>query len=138
LHGANRLASNSLLEAAVCGAAVAEDLAAHAPRLARPDTRAEPIPPPAVAGPVRHLVETYAGVLRDREGLTTAVDALTPLARDSDPALVALFIATAALARTESRGGHCRTDFPDRAAVAERRLQRLRDLIPPAAVADAA
>jgi L-aspartate oxidase len=138
LHGANRLASNSLLEAAVCGAAVAEDLAAHAPRLARPDTRAEPVPPPAVAGPVRHLVETYAGVLRDREGLTTAVDALTPLARDSDPALVALFIATAALARTESRGGHCRTDFPDRAAVAERRLQRLRDLIPPAAVADAA
>jgi len=138
LHGANRLASNSLLEAAVCGAAVAEDLAGQASRLARPETRAETLPPPAVAGPVRGILETSAGVLRDGEGLTRAVDALTPLATESDPALVALFIATAALARTESRGGHYRTDFPDRAAVAERRLQRLRDLIPPAAVADAA
>jgi L-aspartate oxidase len=87
---------------------------------------------------VRHILETHAGVLRDGQGLTTAVETLTPLAEHSDPALVALFIATAALARTESRGGHCRTDFPDRAAMAERRLQRLTDLIPPAAVADAA
>jgi L-aspartate oxidase len=138
LHGANRLASNSLLEAAVCGATVAEDLAGQAPRLARPDTRAETLPPPPIAGPVRHILETHAGVLRDGQGLTTAVETLTPLAEHSDPALVALFIAKAALARTESRGGHCRTDFPDRAAMAERRLQRLTNLIPPAAVADAA
>jgi L-aspartate oxidase len=138
LHGANRLASNSLLEAAVCGAAVAEDLAGQAPRLARLDTRADTLPPPPTPGPVRPILETHAGVLRDGPGLTTAVETLTPLARDSDPALVALFIAAAALARTESRGGHCRTDFPDRAAVAERRLQRLADLIPRSALADAA
>jgi L-aspartate oxidase len=138
LHGANRLASNSLLEAAVCGGAVAEDLAGQPSRLARPDTRAEPIPPSPAAGAVRHILETHVGVLRDRQGLATAVEILTPLARDGDPALVALFIATAARARTESRGGHCRTDFPDRAAVAERRLQRLNDLIHPATAADAA
>jgi L-aspartate oxidase len=138
LHGANRLASNSLLEAAVCGAAVAQDLASQTARPARPDTRAEPLPSPPTAGPVRHILETHAGVLRDGQGLATAVETLTPLANDSDPALVALFIATAALARTESRGGHRRTDFPDRAAAAERRLQRLADLIPRSAVAHAA
>jgi L-aspartate oxidase len=88
------------------------------------------------------MLENHAGVLRDHAGLEMAVEALTPVAHgdgpDADPALVALFVATAALARTESRGGHYRTDFPDRAAAAERGLQRLCDLIPPAAVADAA
>jgi L-aspartate oxidase len=44
--------------------------------------------------------------------------------------LTGLFIVAGALARTESRGGHCRTDFPDRAAVAERRLLHLRDVAP--------
>jgi len=74
--------------------------------------------------------------------LISAVDALTPMARgegpEADPALVAVFIAKAALARTESRGGHCRTDFPERAAVAERRLQHLQDILPEAKIADAA
>jgi L-aspartate oxidase len=142
LHGANRLASNSLLEAAVCGVAVAEDLAGQTARESRPDARADTLAPPPNAGAVRPILETFAGVLRDHEGLTTALEALTPLARsdgpDADPALVALFIATAALARTESRGGHCRTDFPDRAPVAERRLQRMADLVPLARVANAA
>jgi L-aspartate oxidase len=94
------------------------------------------------AGPVRQILDSHAGVLRDQAGLAAAVEALTPIARgdgpDGDPGLVALFIATAALARTESRGGHCRTDFRDRAAVAERRVQRLSDVLGPTAVADAA
>jgi len=142
LHGANRLASNSLLEAAVCGGAVAQDLAGQTARFNRPDPRAERLPLAPNAGAVRRILETHAGVLRDREGLTTAVEALTPLARgdspNADPALVALFIAMAALARTESRGGHCRTDFPGRRPVAERRLQRMADLQQPSKVADAA
>jgi L-aspartate oxidase len=142
LHGANRLASNSLLEAAVCGAAVAEDVAGQTARLGRPEVRAETLAPPPNAGAVRPILETFAGVLRDHEGLTTAVEVLAPLARGdgpgADPALVALFIATAALARNESRGGHCRMDFPDRAPIAERRLQRMADLVPLTRVANAA
>jgi L-aspartate oxidase len=51
-----------------------------------------------------------------RDGLRTAVDALRSLAfgdhAAADPALVGLMIATAALLREESRGGHWRTDFP--------------------------
>jgi L-aspartate oxidase len=142
LHGANRLASNSLLEAAVCGVAVAEDLAGIAGWPTRVEARLEPLAPRPEAGRIRQVLEASAGVLRDDEGLRLAVSALTPLARgagpEADPALVALFIATAALARTESRGGHCRTDFPHRAIVAERRVQRLQDVLPDAKIADAA
>ena len=142
LHGANRLASNSLLEAAVCGGVVAQDLAGQSARWVRPDARPEPPLVAPDAKRVRAILEAHAGVLRDRAGLTAAVEALTPLAlgdgREADPALVALFIATSALARAESRGGHYRTDFPGRAAMAERRLQHLRDVLPETKVADAA
>jgi L-aspartate oxidase len=140
LHGANRLASNSLLEAAVCGEAVGRDMAgadagAGAPELLRLPPRAEP-------GQVRAMLDGSAGVLREARGLAAAAEALTPLTAgdgdEADPALVALFIVTAALNRQESRGGHFRTDHPGRAAEARSSRLTLADLALSPAVAVAA
>jgi L-aspartate oxidase len=125
LHGANRLASNSLLEAAVCAGWVAQSVAG--------DTRrggqvSEPEPAPRSDAPPQRAVMTQGlGVLRNAAGMQQAVAALHPLAGHDDAALAALLIATAALRRRESRGGHFRTDFPVRAAVAQRTLLTLDD-----------
>jgi len=116
LHGANRLASNSLLEAACCARWVAASVAGTVTRN-RVALRPAAVPRETVdAGPVREIISRHAGVLRAGDGLRTAIEALQPLAFDdhsaADPALVGLMIATAALLREESRGGHWRTDFP--------------------------
>ncbi len=132
LHGANRLASNSLLEACVCAEWVAQSVAGSTLRPPRPSLDAA-APPPAHAEGVRSLMSEHVGVLRDRDGLSHAVAALAPLAfgsgPQSDPALACLFIAAAALQREESRGSHTRTDFPAHSAVHARRLSlRLADV----------
>jgi L-aspartate oxidase len=103
VHGANRLASNSLLECLVFGRRAA--LAA----LNEPDLPAElPAPSkPALADPVtpdlrRHLWED-CGLIRDAAGLERL---------GSEPHLLARLIAKSALTREESRGSHFRVDFP--------------------------
>jgi L-aspartate oxidase len=116
LHGANRLASNSLAEALVFGrrAAIAED----GPTPGAPDPT-DPIgPTPAGAmslAEIRELTDRFLEVRRDGPELRTLVKALDE-ADDPDgvPAatLVAWLIAHAALRRTESRGGHYRVDHP--------------------------
>jgi L-aspartate oxidase len=129
LHGANRLASNSLLEAVVMASVVAESVAA-APAGPMPSVRPVVLPPKPDAAPIRALLDETLGVVRDRAGLERAIGRLEQLAftdeSAADPALVALLIARAALQRQESRGGHWRSDFPQRSPAWTCRLvQRL-------------
>jgi L-aspartate oxidase len=132
LHGANRLASNSLTEAVVCAGWVAESLAGTFSGPARtPIPTRLPPPPDPVA--VRPILSRGAGVERDRAGLQEAARTLLPLATGhgaaSDPAAVALMIVMAALGRQESRGAHWRLDFPERASDARRTTQNLAETI---------
>lgn len=122
VHGANRLASNSLLEAVVFAARVAEAIKAQGPgadvsiTTLRPDTP-QPAEVDSIAK-VRALMARYFGVERDGEGMARAIAELqgmreAPASRLlDDMLLVALLIGTSAYARHESRGGHFRTDFP--------------------------
>jgi L-aspartate oxidase len=133
LHGGNRLASNSLLEAAVCGRLAAESIkgtTSNRRRKPRADARSLVSANPSA---VRKIISRAAGVLRNRDGLEAAAAELLPLALNrgeaSDPACVALMIVIAALRRRESRGAHARTDFPSRAAHAQRSTLHLNEAL---------
>lgn len=125
MHGANRLASNSLLEGLVVGGRAGREAADHA-RIAGATTATPIETETRVALPRRKLqraMSQYASVVRDADGLqqlTAELDAadlrdLDGRAGFEDVALTAAAraVAAAALARTESRGCHHRSDFPD-------------------------
>jgi L-aspartate oxidase len=138
VHGANRLASNSLLEGLVFGARAGRAMAAPltAAHLPAPEWRAVPDETSdrsaVVLGPaaIRNLLWRSAGLFRVGAALVEGVRqldatwlALDPLLRHSEGvamwrhaniALVGRLIARAALRRLESRGGHFRADFPAR------------------------
>lgn len=133
VHGANRLASNSLLEAAAFGRRAGRAAAAAADGQGRV-LRAPPPPPDLQPRPLARLrlaMSELAGVIRTGPGLTNLIATLDQLDAGRVPALpsvAARLIAEAALARRESRGGHYRADFPEPAA--EARHTRLRQPAP--------
>ena len=121
VHGANRLASNSLLEAIVFGGRAAEML-----RDADiPERRADMIKPqpwlamtPEVSQTLRDGMTQWCGVRRTAEGLNqliAKIDELIDQVGRANPLVAARMIASSALAREESRGGHFRDDHPDMA-----------------------
>ncbi|MBS1199628.1 MAG: L-aspartate oxidase [Proteobacteria bacterium] len=124
LHGANRLASNSLLEAAVFGARAAHDIAgleapARHARLPGGLARGAPAGPDwSALARVRSVMDTKVGVVREAAALAEAIVELAavrsqqPAGALSDAATAGFLIACAALARRESRGGHFRADHP--------------------------
>jgi L-aspartate oxidase len=125
-HGANRLASNSLLEAVVFAARVAEDIHGLLPnhKMTRWLGSAEggaPTAPEEDDETIRILRATmsrHVGVVRDAAGLTTALARIEHLSHRphgpqvTNALIAAKLVAAAALARRESRGGHYRSDYP--------------------------
>jgi L-aspartate oxidase len=131
VHGANRLASNSLLEALVFGANVVEDIRGAA--LERPGGLRVParnlratdddMPTPGATfadgvARVRQLMWDHVGLVRTGPGLQSAIrelasiEAASRARRVRDFALLGRLLATSALVREESRGGHYRADAP--------------------------
>ena len=132
VHGANRLASNSLTESIVAGTRVGRDLAWELPDRARiqpdhGDHTSHELFDPVRLREVRAAMSRHAGVMRNESQLAMAMGALGSLARSASSEVVpnrasweatnlltmASAIVSAALARTESRGCHRRSDHPD-------------------------
>ncbi|WP_210649946.1 L-aspartate oxidase [Nocardioides sp. SYSU D00065] len=127
VHGANRLASNSLLEGLVFSRRIADVLPGELRDWS--DPVADPRPAALVGGGDRRAIQEVmtrrAGVLREADGLAEALDLLGALDRadaevgpaaweTSNVLTVSTALAEAAAMRTETRGSHWREDFPDR------------------------
>ncbi|MEM7301605.1 MAG: L-aspartate oxidase [Pseudomonadota bacterium] len=125
-HGANRLASNALLEAVVFAARIADDIKGllPAPQIRLPDreeTSNSADSMGADSAAMRRLRATmseHVGVMRTKDGLETALqtiaelEASNPLQRFENVLVTAKLMVVAALRREESRGCHFRRDFP--------------------------
>lgn len=151
LHGANRLASNSLAEGLVAAARCAKAL--NLPPPAGGVTAGQPTVvsalspgthtlascvasqvgqlPPLALTRLRQAMSRHCGVERSETGLRellALIETLQARYGDADVLLAARFIVTAALTRQESRGGHFRTDYPETAKQASHTRLRLLDL----------
>ncbi|MET9958924.1 L-aspartate oxidase [Streptomyces sp. NPDC006326] len=145
VHGANRLASNSLLEGLVFAERIAEDIVAHAPSGTGPvvpEPSTGPLQPAEARYEVQRIMTEGAGVLRSAQSLAGAATALEDLylaalnglethGKTAEPGVdtweatnllcVARVLVAAAQRRAETRGCHWREDHPDRDDAAWRR-----------------
>ncbi|WP_377287949.1 L-aspartate oxidase [Rhizobium sp. SG2393] len=126
VHGANRLASNSLLEAVVFAARIAESIKGSMPAaklVGWGNTEGESDDPVTLADSpqlkaLRRLMTDHVGVVRNREGLAHAIRRIAELERENTRLRFTNIVTTAKLitagawVRTESRGGHYRSDYP--------------------------
>ena len=127
VHGANRLASNSLLEGLVFAERVAHDVTQLPPLEHEPAIQSWSVPVAPdravsrdAANRIRELMWEHAGIARTASGLRKCLSALESIAAELPPGateelnlcLTAQLIAESALMREESRGGHYRVDFP--------------------------
>ena len=137
-HGANRLASNSLLEGLVFGARIAEDIAANLPEYEEPAPQDsfDFLLSPSIRGELQRAMSKGASVVRSRESLEETLATLAKLRNAStiyanldawettNLYLLATAIVRSALERTESRGSHWREDFPDTSPVWTKRIHQ--------------
>jgi L-aspartate oxidase len=129
VHGANRLASNSLLEGLVFGARAARSMTSSMASGSNPVVAGGAIPEPfqllqSDESAIRQIASEYCGIRRSGPELMEALSLLNAVARADTPMLtraqselrnlhtLTILIARAALAREESRGAHQRVDFP--------------------------
>jgi len=123
VHGANRLASNSLLEAVVFASRVAEDISGTSSRSPTPlRLPTSSGTSPEAASPsvreLRQIMSRHVGVIRNGDGLAAALARIGRIEREAQSpslrnmATAALLVAAAAFARRESRGAHERSDYP--------------------------
>lgn len=139
LHGANRLASNGLLEALVFSRRVAGDIPkaqGDCAPINLPDLPAAAAPDPALVLRLRRAMTDGAGVIRDANGLTRCLREIADIetAQPDCTALLnmtatATLIAAAALSRRESRGAHFRSDYPQTDSTAARSAMTLTDAL---------
>ena len=133
LHGANRLASNSLAEGLVAAARCTHALTQTPPSGGKPGPIPAPPPslPPLALHKLRDMMSRHCAVERNRAGLLSLrenIDGLRDRFGDADPLIAAAFMTEAALRRQESRGGHFRTDHPAPAKIAKHSRLALSDL----------
>ena len=128
VHGANRLASNSLLEGIVFADRIAADLARGLPPVSgpAPDPREPGLDAAQMRSSLQRAMTRGAGVVRSAEGLRTLTAELAAIGdaagdvgciecwEQTNLRTVAAALATAATVREETRGSHWRADFPDR------------------------